>query len=122
MPHQSPTESVGVGPNIDRCIIQFYRAGSEYCSEHWTEEQYQIEVKEVTALFSRLSSELLSTIPWFRDNGQSEAATILDALQLREKEKLHLVGMHVCHTRAIMVIFSHFTDSSVPGQASGSKR
>ena len=63
----------------------------EYSSGSWTEEQYQREMQEVTAQFSQLSHDLLSLIVCFRDSGHSEAVTILETLQLKEKEKLQLV-------------------------------
>ena len=48
-------------------------------------------MQEVTAQFSQLSQDLLSHIAWFRGNEQSEAATILETVQMKEKEKLQLV-------------------------------
>ena len=72
-------------------MILTHRAQLEYSSECWTEEQYQREMQEVTTQFSQLSLNLLSLIAWFRDNGRNEVASILETVQLKEKEKLQLV-------------------------------
>lgn len=92
--------------NFTKIIPFFYhRVQQEYMSGDWTQEQYQTKVQEVTALFSQLSRDLLSLIAWFRDNGQSEAAGILEDLQLQEKEKLQLVIRCVCQERNSECVF-----------------
>ena len=76
---------------FDSTCVSSCRAQCEYSSEQWREERYQTEMQEVTAQFSQLSRDLLSHIAWFRGNEQSEAATILETVQMKEKEKLQLV-------------------------------
>lgn len=56
-------------------------------------------MQAVTALFSQLSLNLISLITWFKDNKQSEVASILETVQLKEKEKLQLVCGLFSHDR-----------------------
>ena len=93
------------------CTPPSYRAQCEYGSECWGEERYQAEMQEVTAAFSRLSCDLLSLVAWFRESGLSEAAAVLEALQLREKEKLQLVC--VCRSSCALLLMQILSQSSL---------
>ena len=82
-----------------KALSPLTRAQCEYSTGRWEEEHYQTEMKAVTTLFSQLSLDLLSLINWFKDNKQSEVAAILDTVQHKEKEKLHLVCGLFSHGR-----------------------
>lgn len=72
-------------------LVSTTRAQCEYSAGIWDEERYQTEMEAVTTQFSQLSRHLLSLINWFREYNQNEVATILETVQLKEKEKLQLV-------------------------------
>ena len=62
---------------------------------------YRGEMEEVTSSFAQLSQDMITHVMWFRENGQTESAGILDNLQQNEKEKLQLVIFLHAHTNII---------------------
>lgn len=71
-------------------ILVFDRVQVQYVSGECSMDYYNQFVSRITTTFQTLSQEMIQLIGRFREAGLLEGVRIMEALQVREKEKLEL--------------------------------
>lgn len=71
-------------------ILVFDRVQVQYVSGECSMDYYNQFMSRITTTFQTLSQEMIQLISRFREAGLLEGVRIMEALQVREKEKLEL--------------------------------